>query len=403
MNRIKPITLLFFLLCLAPGTAIAQSLTCSAIVETALSAVDELCSDLGRNQACYGNVAINAEPQDGVTDFTFEQTGDVIEVEDLRSMRLEPMDVENGTWGVAVMNLQASLPDTLPGQNVTFVLFGDVEIESAVEEGDDYTPMQAFYLRTGIGDAACEEAPDSGLLVQTPDGVTEVAFNVNGVDVAMGSTVLFQAKPDDEMIVSTVEGSAILEIDGELHTAVAGTRLRWGMNHEFRPEYLPDLPEQYEAERLQHLPINVLRRRIDVHGSLTQEQLDMLHHRLINGEPPCGVDPLPDCDRLPQSLGDHFRPICIPDQHIQDFPNADLPPCSELPNRPPVHNLPPRIQATLTAINIPPGAVRATLTAVDYQPPRAATEAARYEATPPPPVPSRLPPPPTVTPPPRSG
>ncbi|PJF22082.1 MAG: hypothetical protein CUN56_07820 [Phototrophicales bacterium] len=373
MKRIKPVLLMFFTLCLAPATALTQSLTCSAIVQTALAAVDELCTDLGRNQACYGNISVSAVPREGVTDFTFEQTGDVIDVSDLQSMRLAPMDVENGTWGVAVMNLQANLPDTLPGQNVTFVLFGDVEIESAVQEGDDYTPMQAFYLRTGIGDAACEEAPESGLLVQTPEGVSEVAFNVNGVDVAMGSTVFFQAQPEDEMVVSTVEGSAVVQINGELHTAVAGTRLRWGINRDLRPESLPNLPEDYDPDRMQRLPVRILRRAIQIHEPLSSEQLDMLHHRLVNGEPPCGVDPLPDCERLPQRLGDHFRLTCIPDELLDRFPNADLPPCSSLSDRPPTHRLPPQVQATLTAVNLSPNAVRATLTSVNIQRPRIAT------------------------------
>src|SRR5690606_20836366 len=37
-------------------------------------------------------------------------------------------------WGVALMQIQANLPDTLPGQNVTFLLFGDVTIEEEVGE-----------------------------------------------------------------------------------------------------------------------------------------------------------------------------------------------------------------------------------------------------------------------------
>ena len=105
---------------------------------------------------------------------------------------MSELNEDAGVWGVAVMSLQADIPNTLPGQNVTFILFGDVMIENAAS--DEQTPMQAFYLRTGIGDVACEEAPESGLLIQTPDGIDEVTFNVNGVDVQVGSTVLFQTE-----------------------------------------------------------------------------------------------------------------------------------------------------------------------------------------------------------------
>ena len=33
------------------------------------------------------------------------------------------------------MKLQANLPDTLPGQNVTFLMFGDVQVTNAVTSG----------------------------------------------------------------------------------------------------------------------------------------------------------------------------------------------------------------------------------------------------------------------------
>ena len=176
---------------------------CPALVETALNAVDEFCADTGRNQACYGNFNLEAEAQPTAEDFTFSEIGDIVNVSDIASLHLAGMDEASGEWGVALLRLQTNLPDTLPGQNVTFILFGDVEVVNAVETGDvesgEATPMQAFYLSTGLGDSQCSEAPDSGMIVQTPDGVGEVAFTVNEVDVQMGSTVLFQAVPDDDM------------------------------------------------------------------------------------------------------------------------------------------------------------------------------------------------------------
>src|SRR5262249_14818906 len=153
------------------------------------------------------NVSLTAEPQPGVSNFKFERDGDIVDVNDISTLKLEPLDEAAGTWGLVLMQLQADIPDSLPGQNVTFLMFGDVELENAVSEDDTtHTPMQAFYLKTGLSDSPCEEAPDSGLLVQTPEGIETVSFNVNGVDVEIGSTVLFQAQPDDEMIISPVEG-----------------------------------------------------------------------------------------------------------------------------------------------------------------------------------------------------
>ena len=41
------------------------------------------------------------------------------------------MNASTGAWGVALMRIQANLPDTLPGQNVTMLIFGDVQIQNA--------------------------------------------------------------------------------------------------------------------------------------------------------------------------------------------------------------------------------------------------------------------------------
>ncbi len=134
MKIIRKMAYLLVILCFT--RVLAQADTCVSYVQQALAAVDEACAAIGRNQACYGNVALSATPREGVGDFTFEQAGDLANIADLQTLRLRQLDLEANVWGVALMKLQANLPDTLPGQNVTFVLFGDVEIENAVEPGE---------------------------------------------------------------------------------------------------------------------------------------------------------------------------------------------------------------------------------------------------------------------------
>jgi uncharacterized protein YraI len=118
-------------LMIRPVTAQETDETCPAIVETALDTLDSLCADTARNQVCYGNVRLEAEflPDSSIP--TFSAPGDVADVADLLALRLSGMAVDAGEWGVALMRLQTNLPGTLPGQNVTFVLFGDVRIEAA--------------------------------------------------------------------------------------------------------------------------------------------------------------------------------------------------------------------------------------------------------------------------------
>lgn len=288
--------------------ASAQTInTCPEIVEFALGTVEENCQSTGRNQACYGNISLEIEPRSGVESLQFEQIGDVVDVADVQSIRLSPMDEENGAWGVVLMRLQANLPDTLPGQNVTFLLFGDVSLMNAVHpDSANLNPMQAFYLTTGISDAACEEAPESGLLVQTPDGVNEVNFSINGVDVAMGSTVFFQTQPDESLTVSTLEGAAILRRDGFSYTAIAGTRLNLDLQ-EVMGESAEDTPtsaltrlEAYEVDFGENLPLNLLERRIEVEAPMPLDELDTIRERVEEGLSLCdGTGALPICDRLP--------------------------------------------------------------------------------------------------------
>lgn len=260
--------------------------TCSDLVFEALEAVDANCTELGRNEACYGFDQVEVSFLGEISTDTFAAPADIAPVADIETIRTAPLNMDNGVWGVAVMNLQANMPNTLPGQNVTFVLLGDVEVENAVEpentfssdvlievavdaraganirsgpgtnfnviggaadnqtlesdglsedgdwlrviyrerpawisrsvisendaiadlptlSADLYTPMQAIYLRTGIGEPECNEAPDDVLLVQGPENI-EISLNVNGADVSLGSSGAFR----------------VVEIDGELFLEV---------------------------------------------------------------------------------------------------------------------------------------------------------------------------------------
>jgi hypothetical protein len=108
-----------------------------------------VCRSTGRNQACYGNINLSVEAEANSPAFSFTKPGDLITVEGIKSLTLSPLDANNETWGVALMKIQANLPDTLPGQNVVFVLFGDVQMNNAVEPTPtlDVTPKQTANVR----------------------------------------------------------------------------------------------------------------------------------------------------------------------------------------------------------------------------------------------------------------
>jgi hypothetical protein len=343
----KRLMVWFVLLCIAPAAALAQTGSCDEQVNRAIDAAAAACEALGHNQACYGNVNLTAEAQPGVTDFRFEQVGDTANVSAIRSLTLSPLDEVSGDWGVAMMKLQANLPDTLPGQNVTFVLFGDVQITNAVsaENPEGFMPMQAFYLRGGVDNFDCESVPPSGLLVQTPEGVGEVTFRVNGADIRVGSTVFFQAEAGKTMAVSTFEGAAYVTSNGGTQVVLPGTWIEMGLDEESgAAREAPGLMKAYAKrfDGFRNLPLRLLERPIELAEPLPEEEVEALNARIRAGEPMCGEEPFPPCDKFPgvENLrscvmppgpndpplpDDEKRPLCPPREDLMGRPDDDRP------------------------------------------------------------------------------
>jgi hypothetical protein len=105
---------------------------CPVIVQSAMDATNQSCTDMGQDQACYGHVMVNAVPYSGSGTLTFAEPGDIADVISLRSLRLSAMDVESGIWGLARMELRANTPRPV-AENVTVLMFGDVDVNNAIE------------------------------------------------------------------------------------------------------------------------------------------------------------------------------------------------------------------------------------------------------------------------------
>ena len=276
------LSILGFLLSIA--IVLAQANECSELIQTALESAEEECASAERNQICYGNTALIVEAQPDASNFTFEHVGDIAEVAAIQRLQLAGLDVENGIWGVVLMRVQANIPDTLPGQNVTVMLFGNAEIrngatsvaEQVEAEPPQFGPMQAFYFTTGVGQPNCSEVPDDGMLIQTPTGVGSIELMVNEVQVNMGSTVYFTVNQNREMGVYSLEGGARVTAGGRTQTSVAGTRVRIPLNDENAADGEPFEIESYDDnETLEYLPIDALERDIEIESALHDEELEL--------------------------------------------------------------------------------------------------------------------------------
>ncbi|MDX1992023.1 MAG: LysM peptidoglycan-binding domain-containing protein [bacterium] len=116
--------------------------TCPAVVERALVELGQNCAGLGRNAACYGFFRVNAlfnQPQP--EDF-FSQPADQTPLQVVDFVQAAPLDELTQQWGVALLHVQANVPNTLPGQAVPFLLLGDTEARSAVPADEAFIPAQ---------------------------------------------------------------------------------------------------------------------------------------------------------------------------------------------------------------------------------------------------------------------
>jgi hypothetical protein len=130
---------------------LSQDAACPTLVDDALTAVGNTCTGLGRNQVCYGNNRVTALTWEQATLGGFELPGDTANLADIASLVTAPLNVTDSIWGVALLRLQADLPDTLPGQNVTFVVFGETNLRSETIPDADTIDRVTYVARTNGG------------------------------------------------------------------------------------------------------------------------------------------------------------------------------------------------------------------------------------------------------------
>jgi len=130
---------------------------CPALVEQALTELGDNCDALDRNSACYGFNRVDATFVEAQAEDFFSNPADRTALVSLDTIETAPLDETEQRWGIAVLNVQANVPNTLPGQGVVFMLMGDVEVtnevapEDALELGEaiEVTTVVAAIMRSG--------------------------------------------------------------------------------------------------------------------------------------------------------------------------------------------------------------------------------------------------------------
>lgn len=234
------------------------NLTCDQLVTDALQKADAACATTGRNQACYGNNLVQAEFQAG-TAGTFAALGDITDLFSLTRITTSPLNLQAQTWGVVILKAQANLPDTLPGQNVTFLLYGDSALENITPQ------MRAVVLKTGLTATTCAEAPDSALILQSPEG-GQATLTINGASVTLGSTLYVTAEQNNEMEIATIEGSAVVSAFNITRIVGPGAKISMalGGGDGLQVAGPPSEPEPFDLKVVARAPLTLLERPVQI-------------------------------------------------------------------------------------------------------------------------------------------
>lgn len=106
-------------------------------------------------------------------------------------------------------------PDPVIGWILSFTIVEDItRLPRIQRDGEKFGSLYAFNVNTGADDRPCDFAPESGLIIQTPEGAGTIDFLINEVDIRIGSTVFIQSIPGDYMRVYALEGNVEVTTGG---------------------------------------------------------------------------------------------------------------------------------------------------------------------------------------------
>ncbi|WP_119071164.1 SH3 domain-containing protein [Aggregatilinea lenta] len=137
-----------------------ESESCGQLVQQVLTDMGTNCADIGPNTACYASQRVSRLFVDETTtDDVFSEPGNQTDITSLASISTAPFNPDDSEWGLALVNTRANIHNALD-ENVTYILFGDVEIENRVAPEDALQPVEPVSATT-TSDADVYRAADA--------------------------------------------------------------------------------------------------------------------------------------------------------------------------------------------------------------------------------------------------
>lgn len=176
---IRRTVFVFLWLMMSVGVVFAQ-VDCPVLVERALQSVNDNCNDMDRNTACYAYNQVYATFLQDVDDGFFSNPSDRTDLTLVDTIQTVPFDENSERWGIALMSVQANVPNTLPGQAVVFMLMGDVQIENQVAPENAFVPSDPITVTTLVASSNIRLVPsETGYVLGTVP--VETTFEADGL------------------------------------------------------------------------------------------------------------------------------------------------------------------------------------------------------------------------------
>jgi uncharacterized protein YraI/Flp pilus assembly protein TadD len=142
---------------------------------------------------------------------------------------------------------------------------GDIQTLPVADDpqpaADTSAGIQAFTFSSGTSDRPCDQAPDSGLLIQTPEGAGRVSLLINEVIIELGSTAYLTAHPGREMHIYLLEGSGTVTAEGVAAPLLAGTVVTVPLGIDGLANGAPIGPNPYNVD-FGLLPLDLLSQQV---------------------------------------------------------------------------------------------------------------------------------------------
>lgn len=257
--------ILVLVLAFMPRQAFTQAdNACPPLVLQALQDLGESCADLTRNTACYGYNRVSALFNQDVADTFFSKPADRSDLAMLQSLDTAPLDTALNQWGVAVLSVQANIPDTLPGQSARFILLGDVSVQNDVPADENTnTPVEPVKVTTSAGaNIRSQPTMRANILGSVPAGTDlqadALSADNNWLRVNYADTTVGWISRD---VIQNADSASGLPVAGdEPRTPMQAFRLRTGIG----PQSCEDAPSLLMVQGPQNVSINITANGADI-------------------------------------------------------------------------------------------------------------------------------------------